>query len=103
MSLFVRRGMKNEKATTSGKIIRFTKWSGARKVRCMCNHKIKVGEEYDIMYLPKGIVGPLHTYCMDRRLWLENLERNGIPEDEALREEPDRIPGDWNSDTSLES
>lgn len=83
--------MKNKQAT-SDKIIRFTKWSGARKVKCMCSRPIKVGEEYDIMYLPKDVVGPLHTYCMDQHLWMRNLEKNGIPEDEALAQEPDRIP-----------
>jgi hypothetical protein len=39
------RGMKNEKAAINGKILRFTKWSGARKVKCTCGSKIKVGEE----------------------------------------------------------
>lgn len=94
--------MKNKKAT-SGKIIRFTKWSGAGKVKCRCNHKIAVGEEYDILYLSKDVIGPLHTYCMDRFLWHQSLEKNDLPEAEALGQEPDRIPGDWNSDTSLNS
>jgi hypothetical protein len=90
--------MKNEKAAINGKILRFTKWSGARKVKCTCGSKIKVGEEYDILYIAPDAehkrgdtVGPLHTYCLDRWLWVTNLEREGTPEDEALREEPDRI------------
>lgn len=82
------------------KILRFTKWSGSR-VGCTCGIKIKVGEEYDIMYTPKDTVGPFHTYCMDRHLWFKNLEKTSTPEAEALAQEPDRIPGPWNDDASL--
>ena len=88
--------MKNNELANTGKVIRFTLWSGAR-VKCICGVRIKAGEEYDVMYLahpgkkkPEK-VGPLHTYCMDRHFWYMSIERNGETEGEAEQDEPDRI------------